>query len=476
MTKPRINLFSQGTETALELLTRQGYTLSCCGGVGLCGRCQIRYIKNATLPTLADRKFFTPLQLREGYRLACKSKPVGQVEVELYFIESKEKIVTYYHENKQQEDEYFQIPENNMNGIETFLATDIGTTTIAMLLVEKNSGRVLDTYRSLNPQRIFGKDIISRIQASVDGNREKLEKLIREKLEEGIEKLCKNQDIVSLKANYPMEHIIAGNTTMIQLLMGYDVEQMAGYPFTPLELNLIHSQIKGIKTVILPGISAFVGGDIVAGIYYTGMFREEKPSLLIDLGTNGEIALGNKDRLLVTATAAGPAFEGGPTASIIGTDMISMAAKMLNEKIISSTGQMEDSYFETGYEADGICITQNDIRSLQMAKAAIYAGITILMEKYQVTGDMLEKVYLAGGFGYYLDAKKAQEIGLIPEQLAIKILPVGNSSLAGAIAFGRMDEKKREEIKNISIIAEEINLAREEVFMERYLGALSFPE
>ncbi|NTV78688.1 MAG: hypothetical protein HGA25_05995, partial [Clostridiales bacterium] len=190
MTKPRISLFSEGNETALELLTGQGYTLSCCGGVGLCGRCQIRYVKNATLPTIADRKFFTTEQLRMGYRLACKSKPVGQSEIEVCFIQSNEKIVTYYHDEQQSKDEYLQVPKSDQGNMQTFIATDIGTTTIAMLLVKKEDGRILDTYRSLNPQRIFGKDIISRIQASVDGNREKLEKLILKKLEEGIEKLC----------------------------------------------------------------------------------------------------------------------------------------------------------------------------------------------------------------------------------------------------------------------------------------------
>ena len=228
----------------------------------------------------------------------------------------------------------------------------------------------------------------------------------------------------------------------------------------------------------MPGISAFVGADIVAGVYALKMCSQEnknKVSLLIDLGTNGEMALGNAKKLLVSATAAGPAFEGRSISPMDGTDLIDITAELLKQGILDETGLMVEPYFEQGYQYKNNTVTQEDIRALQMAKAAICAGIRIMMREYPITPEAIDTVYLAGGFGYYLDTNSAAIIGLIPEELAGKVKAVGNTSLMGAYLYGR-NADAREEVLTITELAIPVNLAEQEGFEENYLESLHFPQ
>ena len=207
--------------------------------------------------------------------------------------------------------------------------------------------------------------------------------------------------------------------------------------------------------------------------------------LFIDLGTNGEMAIVNGDRIIVTATAAGPAFEGGASAAVPGSDMIKIAASLLDRGIIDETGLMIEPYFSEGIDiditnsaaSDIIHLTQTDIRALQMAKAAIRAGIDILCSKLDKC--QISKVYLAGGFGYYLDVNSAIAIGLLPENLRNCTQAAGNTSLAGAFDMGKdlwsgrlTEDKLSERISQI----ESINLAQEEGFDKLYLSYVNFPE
>ncbi|MDE5951996.1 MAG: ASKHA domain-containing protein, partial [Acetatifactor sp.] len=183
-------------------------------------------------------------------------------------------------------------------------------------------------------------------------------------------------------------------------------------------------------TVTLPGLSAFVGGDIVAGILACGMETEEEIPLLVDLGTNGELALGNRERILCCGTAAGPAFEGG--GDIWGADMIALTAHLMRQGLVDDTGLLAEPYFEQGISIGGVQITQERIRQLQTAKAAICAGINTLIAAYGLTGaEQVSRVFLAGGFGYFLDVEAAVELGLIPQGLEGRVTAVGNTALAG---------------------------------------------
>ena len=409
-----------------------------------------------------------------------------------------------------------------------FIAIDIGTTTIAMVLVNEKNGEIEDSYTSLNHQRKYGADVISRILAAGNGKAEELKRLIEQDLWEGICKLAQRRKITQI--------IIAGNPTMIHLLMGYSCETLGKYPFVSGHLeqiectwkdviiinkmlkediliteNCMYNELEDIPITILPGISAFVGGDIVAGILSCPGFETKEISLLIDLGTNGEMVLGDQEKLLATSTAAGPAFEGGnivcgtasipgsidrvkvqnrkavvktiqnkmPPIGICGTGLVSAIAQLKQNKIMDIQGNMLYPYNENGFplwvqnEGQSIKIYQKDIREFQMAKAAIRAGVEILMEEYECLAGEIKQVYLAGGFGTNVSAEDVIITGILPEEFRGKIVPIGNGALQGAIKVGLMhrEVQNREKIRKA---ATHISLAEHQSFQKKYLKYLEF--
>lgn len=362
------------------------------------------------------------------------------------------------------------------------IAADIGTTTIAMQLREMADGRVLDTYRAVNPQRKYGADVVSRIQEAEDPQGEaaqEMRRMVRGILEEGIASFrAPGREIKGM--------VIAANTAMIYLLMGYSISGLGRVPFTAEHLEEITTVIGGVQTIIMPGISAFVGADILAGMYAVGMGTDgsKEADLLIDLGTNGEMALGNGERILTTATAAGPAFEGRMGVGVWGADAVKFLEALLKQGLMDETGLLADAYFEEGVPIGGITMTQADIRSLQLAKAAICAGVRILCGQYglQDMKGQIRNVYLAGGFGYYLDPAAAAAVGLIPKELADKCRAVGNSALEGAFCYGRGrlagDAKTAAEAQSRILAlkgkAESINLAESPAFFDQYIEAMNF--
>ena len=400
---------------------------------------------------------------------------------------------------------------SNEKGNMYAIAIDLGTTTLAFSLVDSASAQILHTVTMLNSQRKYGADVLSRIQASVDGKKEELRACIKKDLREGIDELLKEYRIIGI------DHIaISGNTTMIHLLMGYDCSTLGVYPFAPVNTELISGtaeEIIGykqpgaeIKTTILPSISAFIGGDIVAGLYALDFDSNKEISLFVDLGTNGEIALGNCDRILTTSVAAGPAFEGGniscgtgsvagaicaveidrndaadikwntiysaPPCGICGTGVIETVAELLKGGLIDETGLLVDEYFDTGFPLTNtqkpIVFTQQDIRQFQLAKAAVRTGVEVLIKEYGITTDEIDKVYIAGGFGYHLNVAKAASIGLIPAELVNKATAVGNTSLAGAVKY-LGDTNASDTIQRIKNASEDIILANDSDFQELYL-------
>lgn len=527
-----------------------------CGGRGTCGRCQIQYISPAPLPTAMERNSMEPEKLRQGYRLACMSRPKDNCVIRLAMSEERTvQILTRMIDVSDENDLNSQpmqmlsgqrttcqgmIPQSTLSPNlvmqekeEYMIAVDLGTTTIAMQLRGMDSGKVIDTYCEMNPQRSYGADVLSRIQASCAGADKKLQSAVWEVLRRGVEQFHNN------KITHGMKNIscmcIAGNTTMVHLLMDYDVSRLGQSPFMPITLDLLEESWENMFTVyIAPGISTFVGGDIVAGLYALSMLPGQKTGkakkvvteqaeteqavteqavperavteqvvtdestpaknhqdsgkikMLIDLGTNGEMAVTDGDRMIVTATAAGPAFEGGASAQVIGTDMIALTAELLQTNVIEETGYMATS----PCQVRGITITQKDIRDLQLAKAAVRAGTEILWQLLDKTGNRekilpqspeqaygLQRVYLAGGFGYYLDVEAAFSIGLLPDRMRGKVQAVGNTSLEGAYRLGRDFHKKvllKEEIQEMLARIEHVNLAKQEAFDELYIKYMNF--
>lgn len=490
-------------ESLLEAMLRQGVTYRAeCGGRGTCGKCKVKVLKGDIQITSWDRLLFSEEELQQGYRLSCKAYPKGACSIELlpgYETRGYEVLT------EMQYPDAATISVHTGSALST--AIDLGTTTLAFALMDP-SGRVIRTYSALNPQRAYGADVISRMKASTEGKKEVLRDGIRAELEQGIRKLISSEGI---KQDHITQIILAGNTTMIHLLMGYDCSALGTYPFTPVNISTIRleaselfSEAYHMPITVLPGISTFVGGDILAGLLACGFDQSEKISLLVDLGTNGEMALGNRNRLLVTSTAAGPAFEGGnltcgvgsipgaishvvieegscryetiggkPPLGICGTGVIELASELIRTGRMDETGLLADPYFEQGFEIGGMRFLQKDIRELQMAKAAVRAGIEILIRRYGVTTNAIDKVYLAGGFGYKLDVTKAIRIGLFPPELTGRIEAVGNSSLSGAIRY-LTDGDAETGMEQLLSAAQEIHLSNEPDFYERYIGAMSF--
>ncbi|MDD6812084.1 MAG: ASKHA domain-containing protein [Lachnospiraceae bacterium] len=475
---------------------------SFCGGIGKCGRCRVQFIEGAPIPTAVERSQFSPDELREGYRLACMVRPKNSCVIRLAWKESyqmdiitdvmkmsQENDLIGQHEKTAYEDQKAVSHQEEAEHTKAccpvcLVAVDLGTTTIAMQLRELSSGRVISSYCETNPQRCYGADVLSRIQAAGQGHAEEMKESVWQVIRRGMKQFTRSIVCIS----------IAGNTTMEHLLMGLPTESLGISPFTPVEIGLQETQFEGIPVYVMPGISTFVGGDIVAGLYYTGLlkFAGNASVLFLDLGTNGEMALTDGKRMLVTATAAGPAFEGGAGAAVPGSDMIALMASFLRDGIMDETGLLAEPYFTEGIRVfpdkdsnpeKSIFVTQQDIRALQMAKAAVRAGVEILWKKMGCP--VIEQVYLAGGFGYYLDVKAAIAIGLLPKEMCGNVKAVGNTSLAGAYQIGKdlycgRTDKKREmesvlqKLCTRELPIESINLAKQEHFEERYLRNLNF--
>jgi uncharacterized 2Fe-2S/4Fe-4S cluster protein (DUF4445 family) len=493
----------------LEAISKQGvYLAATCGQRGTCGKCKVQLVKGELSISDADQKKFTELELSQGYRLACKAYPKDNCTIRIAGeTDTDFKVITNY--------TVYQTMQSIDKEEGYAVAIDIGTTTIVMSLIGLSSRRVLNTFSSINKQRAYGADVVSRIKAANEGKGKELRESIQKDLLTGLQALLEQSGIDNALLK---RIVIAANTTMVHLLLGYSCETLGSFPFTPVQLDILHRTFEEVfntndcraEVTILPGISAFVGSDITAGLYACNFDKKQKINLFIDLGTNGELAIGNKDRILVSSTAAGPAFEGGnilcgvgsvagaickvelrgalselktiggkPPIGICGTGVVEITAELLRTGLIDETGLLVDAYFEEGYELSRdlqrkpILFTQKDIREIQLAKAAIRAGIEILMRRYGCRYEDIECLYLAGGFGYQLNLEKAIRIGLLPEELRGRMKAIGNSALAGAIKY-LVEEAADRHLSFIKQMTGEIHLSNDEDFNELYLQEMYF--
>ena len=511
------------SETLLDAMKRrQMYVPAYCSGRGSCGKCKIQLLEGYLDVTDADKKAFDKEQLEAGMRLSCQARPVQDCTIRLC-TEDEENFDILTSPTVSGEHKAGASESSGSYGI----AVDIGTTTIAMELLDMETGHSLGKDSRINHQRAYGADVISRIQASVDGLGAQLRVSVCRDLLDGMM-------VLLLQSGASLEQIkkivIAANTTMCHLLMGYACDTLGVAPFTPVNIGTIRSNmaavlepvladapqsfsgtlLEKIELVILPGISTFVGADIVAGLLVCDFSRREDTCMLIDLGTNGEMAIGNKHRRIATSTAAGPAFEGGNIScgtgsvkgaicavelkdgemtyqtigdgapvGICGTGVLDITAELVKHEIVDETGLLEDDYFDDGVfvakSASGasISFSQKDVREIQLAKAAVRAGIQVLLKRFGVECEALSTVYLSGGFGFRLDVDKAIAIGLLPEGFRGKIKIAGNSSLAGATAC-LLDEQCLLSAGELAQSTEEISLGNDADFNEYYMDAMYF--
>lgn len=342
-------------------------------------------------------------------------------------------------------------------------AVDIGTTTIAVYLYDLSNGDCIDIYTELNKQNRFGADVISRCEYAARGKGEldALNEVLISTINRAIEHFTGKINVQDIY------HIVfAGNTVMMHLLLKINPQYIANAPFIPAFINRItlNAGELGInlnKAVIdvLPSVAGFVGADTVAAVIAAGIHESSEISLLIDIGTNGEMVLGNKEQMICCSAAAGPAFEGahihcgmggakgainkvyddfsytviggGEPIGICGSGLLDAVHALVKAEIVSSSGRFKTSEKEY-LLAPGINITQRDIRELQLAKGAICAGIELMLKTAGIRTSEVKKLYLAGGFGNYLDPVSASGIGVFPAELLDKITPIGNAAGAGA--------------------------------------------
>ncbi len=476
-------------QSALDALREQGICLPAdCGGRGTCGKCRIRFLKDAPEPTGEERRLLSKKELEEGIRLACRVRPSKGIQI---LTESQEKIEAEGLDREAFEGE--KSGGSSPGGGNGTVAVDLGTTTIAAVYL--TNGKVTAEASGINHQRVFGADVISRIRAASEGSGNKL----RELAEKDLESICNKLGADPKKD--PV--IISGNTAMQHLFCGLPCEGLGRAPYRPADISLR----KENNITILPGIGAFVGADIVSGIVSVGMDQNESVCLLLDIGTNGEMAVGNRDGILAAGSAAGPAFEGGniscgmpavpgairsvtirdgkaryetvgdaPALGLCGSGVLEMPYELLYDGIMDSTGLMKDPYFEKGFAlSENVLFTNRDIREIQLAKSAIRSGIEILLREYGISGDKVETLYLSGGFGKKIDLKKAAGIGLIPEEFLSRTKVCGNTSLAGAVLFAKDPGGEiRERFLRTCRISREISLAENTSFQELFLENIDF--
>ena len=512
-------------EPFLSILRREKiYFPLYCGGRGTCGKCRIRITEGSLPITTEDRQFFSEDELKAGYRLGCRAVITASCAITFEKIQRED---AFYVPPVQHAESLVREPIQRQNTAEAYglkpdkdsrmpdkvslsIAVDIGSTTLVMALVHTDSGKIVTEYRGLNHQRSYGTDVMARIKAAVeDGQEQAMQALIRQDLAEGIVSLLKSADA-------PIEQIvIAGNTTMLHLLRGYDCRGLSAWPFQPVNLDfeelstaellgesllVENCLLKETKVTLIAGISAFVGADITAGLWGCGIAGNEKPRLFLDLGTNAEMAVGNKEGLLVSSAAAGPAFEGGQLScgtgsipgavrdvriqyglvryetigrkspvGICGSGLVSAISEMRKSRMMDNTGRLSLRYASRGLEIipGKIVITQADIREYQKARAAIRAGLEILVENAGYRMEEIEALELAGGFGSQLDIAKAAGAGLIPEELAERVHILGNAVIAGLCMYIQCPDQ--EGIRRMIQHTREISLANQPKFTKTFL-------
>jgi len=498
-------------ESILAAIIRHGiYFSAACGGKGKCGKCKIR-LQQGDLPiSSSDEKYFSEAELTKGYRLACCAYPLSDVSIVLEFPNEDDFAIQVGSVKEQSVVSEMEISKESGYDI----AIDIGTTTIVLQLLGSKGKQVINSYATINRQRAYGADVISRIQAACDGREAELRKSIQEDLLTGIRFLVTDSKISQKQIK---RIAIGANTTMGHLLMGYSCEGLGVYPFTPVDIGLqkwsfeqvLSSDYCSAEVILLPGISTYVGGDITAGLYSCDFDKHEDICLLVDLGTNGEMAIGNNRRIVTTSTAAGPAFEGGNISwgmgsvkgaichveldagevkvrtigetdpiGLCGTGVIETIAELIDKEYVDETGRLEEEYFTDGFElaknpeGKAIIFSQKDIREIQLAKSAVRAGIEVLLRRFGVTYEQVTKVYLAGGFGFHISQEKSMIIGLLPCEFAGKIDAVGNSSLGGALRY--LQEEGEADILKLQKICEEIDLSKDADFNDLYMEHIFF--
>lgn len=464
------------TMTILEYMQKEGRQINAvCAGHRKCGKCLVRILNRTISLSDHEKRILPPEKIEKGFCLAC-----------MHVYEKGDIIKAETDEITVQADAVMS-EEGWRYRRGTGLAADLGTTTVVMKWLDLETGKELRSSAFVNPQISYGADVISRIAAYKNAGKEMYDALIR-RMEEEI-----------IKAGIDVtEMVLAGNTVMTHLFLQEDPSPMGVYPFrVPFpDLQMKNAEEIFPRTgmhfpaVTFPHISAYVGGDITAGLYALELDQTEKPVLFMDLGTNGELVYCGEKRIASSA-AAGPAFEGSgircgggsiPGAvsavklnplrietigdqepvCICGSGIISLTAELVRHGMVESTGQMKYGETELG---NGISFGPADLANVQLAKAAVQAAVRILLK-----GRYAGHVYIAGGFGKGIDPADLKTLGILPEHMTAS--SAGNASLAGCVKLLMRQDTER--VQKIARETESVELASEPDFQKIWIDSLYF--
>jgi len=456
-----------------------------CGGEGICGGCGVRVLSGSLPVTVADREHFSSYELSDGWRLACRARAAGSLAIEC----------GQWRMDVLSDDSRMMAAGKHGLGI----AIDLGTTTIAGQMIDLKSGNVLAVETMLNPQSAYGADVMTRIRAVLEGA--DLTSVVRAALGGMIARLAAGRE------SEIAEMVLVGNTVMHHLFCGLDVEPLSHVPFVsqgmgeqrfrPRDLDWHLPESCAVR--FSSCIGGFVGADILAGIIAVGMPASEDLIALIDLGTNGEIAVGNRNGVVCASTAAGPAFEAGAIRmgmrAVTGAvSHVSLADARMHGTVIGDTmprgicgsglvgavaaGLRSGAILASGRIANGtkvfpvvdpVVLWQSDIRELQLAKGAIAAAFQVLLRRIGANVDQLRSIHLAGAFGNYVQIDSAIAIGLLAAPKAI-IHAAGNTALRGAKMLLMQEAPPRlPEIRHIS-------LGADPGFQDEFANCMAFPD
>jgi uncharacterized 2Fe-2S/4Fe-4S cluster protein (DUF4445 family) len=481
---PGVRLEIERGAALAEALAAYGVEFPC-GGSELCGGCRVRVLEGALAPCAGDLCVFTDEEIAAGWRLACRAHAEGPLKLEVG--QWAAPVLA----------DSARLGGSRREG--AGIAVDLGTTTLAAQLLDLASGEVLGLRTGLNPQCARGADVMTRVSFALRDDT--LTRMIRDAVGDMVAQLAEDSTGVRVR-----EVVIAGNTVMHHLFCGIDVEPLSHVPFefrdggerifTPQELGWPLPATARIR--FLPCVGGFVGSDILAGIAAAGIARSTRLAALIDLGTNGEIVLGNSERILCASTAAGPAFEAGTirmgmraaagavshvfvrggnleahvignTAprGLCGSGLVDAVAAGLDTGAILPNGRMANGARQFTV-AGPVALVQSDVRELQLAKAAIASGLRLLAARWGAELDDIAVVHLAGAFGNYVRIESAVRIGLL-EIPPCRIETAGNTALRGAKMMLLSPELR------IEAPVEHISLASEPGFQDAFVNAMPFP-
>jgi uncharacterized 2Fe-2S/4Fe-4S cluster protein (DUF4445 family) len=504
--------------------------LAPCGGESRCGKCRVGVAGAARGGD--DPGALSPAERSAGVRLACRCVPLsGEVDVTV-LPESRPARLAAYLDGKDMAGDgpFLPLQRATAGGRSLGVALDLGTSTLAGALVDLSDGSVLARESADNPQMACGEDLISRVVFAEEtpGGFE----FLRGRLLRGVESLISRLLSLTPLRGEITDVCAAGNTVISHVLYGLSPSPIRRPPYRPVqkEYPVVTGRSLGIGVApdaqwrIFPSLGGFVGGDVVADILASGMHREEEVSLLFDVGTNGEVALGNRDWRIACSSSAGPAFEGGdigcgmraypgaiesvridretgtaewtvigrkPPAGLCGSGILDLCAEMFRAGLVDRAGRFArrggaplrstdrgEAYVVVPAERSAtgreVALCEADLKSVLRTKAALCAAAEAMLRAVGLPLGAVARVYIAGGFGNFLDLRSALAIGLFPPFPLPRFVPLGNASLAGAIGALRNRRRWREALE-LAPATLYHDLSSDPAFMELYQRALFLP-